>query len=329
MRVDGSIKSLITGLSTVDKSRSKDVKYMRACLNFRNDTIDGLSRRPPTDLVNDRLEYVPQGVIGNPTPTPVVLDGFNINTDVMKAFTVGGDRYWFYSKSDPDGLSIIQVYDEDGNIVTTDRQGGTYLNGTTGNDSIRLASSGDTTYIVNTAVTVEVIEGSTPIEDNHSMFVVREAPKVYSTIVVRWEYPDYTQGVISYEVGEDHFAQPIQDISDVDTGVNTTCGLIADKINAQIILDSQTTNLELDQEGATIVFRNISASNTRQYSRVVVEDGTGGAVMAINGTVEDITQLPRYSHANALIEIKPDPTTNRGKFYMRSASVLTLHLLQY
>jgi hypothetical protein len=317
MRIDGSIKSLITGVSTVDKSRSKDVKYMRECLNFRNDTVDGLSRRPPSELVKNVLEYDDLGVT-------YTLDDFDIEADVMKSFEVDGDKYWFYSKSNPTNRDhVVQVYDEDGNRINTTRYEGTYLKGTLGNDSIRLASSGDVTYVVNTEIEVKSIAGSQPIEDNHSMFVVRNAPKVYSKIVLRWENPDYTQSAMEYEIGEDHITQPIPDINDVDTGVNTTTELIAAKIRAVIIADGNASDLEIDQEGATIVFRNISTTYPRKYSRVTVEDGTGGSVLAINGTVQDVAELPRYSHPNALVEVKPDPTSNRGKFYMKSAPVLT------
>ena len=318
MRIDGSIKSLITGVSTVDKSRSKDVKYMRECLNFRNDTVDGLSRRPPAELLRDELRYVRGGGAVD------AIDSFDINNDVFKPFEVDGDKYWFYSQSDPEGKdNLIQVFDDIGERVDTLRSSGTYLDGTAGNDSIRLAATGDVTYVVNTEVEVQTVENSQPIEDNHSMFVVRHAPKVYSKVVIRWENPDYTQSVIEYEIGEDHLVQPIPDINDVDTGVNTITELIADKIQLAINAAGNASDLEIDQEGATIVFRNISATYPRQYSRVTVEDGTGGAVLAINGTVQDVSELPRYSYPNALLEVKPDAQSNRGRFYMKSDTVLT------
>ena len=320
MRIDGSIKSLITGVSTVDKSRSKDVKYMRECLNFRNDTIDGLTRRPPAELVADVLDYTVQGV-GIPTP----IDDFDPLVDVMKAFTVDGDRYWFYSRSNTaDGFNVVQVYDDQGVAIDVRTfPGSAYLTGSAGNDSIRLASSGDVTYVVNTKVKVSKVSGSTPFEDNHSMLVLKNSPKVYQRIIVRWENPDYSQSAIQYEVGENHYQQPIQDISDVDTGVNTVSEELATKISDKITAEGNAASLKIYQDGATIVFINTSTGDTlRRYSRVTVEDGTGGAVLAINGSVQDISELPRFSHAYSVLEVKPDPTSNRGQFYMKSEPAL-------
>ena len=319
MRADGSFRSLTTGISTVDKSQWTDRYYMKQCLNFRNDQQDGLRRRGGAELVKDKLSYV-DGQLN-----PQDLTDFEIGTDILVPFEIDGDHYWLYSKADP-GINgmVMAVFDEDGTAIDVDLQPGTYLNSADGNDSVRTVTSGDTVFVVNTNMEVEEIDNSGPLYENHSMLTTRYSPKVYSTINIKWQYPDFSQAALSYEVGEDHPQQPIEDIDDVDVGVNTVAGQLAQAIRAKITADGQDANLEIDQEGATVVFRNVHPTPEfqRDFSKVTIEDGSGGAFLAINGTVEDIAELPRFSHPGALLEVRPDASSNRGKFYMRAQPVL-------
>jgi hypothetical protein len=320
MRSDGSIKSMTTGVSTVDKSEHTDRQHMKECTNWRNDQKTGLRRRAPARLVKRMLQYTDDAA------ATVDVDDFTLGTDILKPFEIDGELYWFFSNTDNDPtLSDVAVFDKDGVEVTTDvTADGGYLNGAAGNSDIQLSVNGNAVYIANKTVTVEKIEGSGPVYTNHSMITVREAPKVYSTITVTWENPDRSQTGITYEIGEDHGTQPIPDVAEVDNGVNTIAGYLKTKIEAAILAAGQNTHLEVDQEGATVVFRNVTAvtADQREYSNVVVSDGAGEAIIAINGSVGSIVELPRNASAGQLLTVSPDPETNRGAYYMRSVAQL-------
>jgi hypothetical protein len=420
----------------------KERQYMKACINFRNDQQDGLRRRPPAELIRDHMSYFDYLNVGRN-----IVD-FDSDNDIFKAFTVDGTNYWLYVE---DGYnSRMSVFTEDGQEVDTVVTGGQfYLSGAGGNDGVDLVTSGNTTFISNRQKKAEKLANSGPIYEQHSMISCLVSPRVYSSIKIKWENPDYTQSAITYEVGEDHPEQPIQDIEDVDTGVNTTAGLIANKIREQLVAEGNDNELEIDQEGATIVFRNVttgvgselwknapsnlgglvnpwvdegsgvysqdgaqtttiymrdefsaaqlgqsmevtftitdwvagscralcggaedapglgtlrSANGTytetivvsgtapteigiqadanfqgkvsaisfipakggdvRPFSRVSIEDGSGGAFLAYNGTVKDLNELPRFANPGCLLTVQPNSETNRGKFYMRAESVL-------
>ncbi len=313
MRADGTINSLTTGVSTVDQSLHKDRDYMQLCVNMRNDQQDGLRRRPPAQLRKPALYYQ------NPSNVTKEVDNFRPDADIFKHFEVDGERYWLYA--DTDNWGNMAVFDKDGNATDlTIKLADQYLYSAEGNDSIQLVTSGDTVFVVNKNEKV-LKTAKVPEYRNHSMLAVKVAPIVYQSVAIKWRNPDLTQSTITYEIGEDHPQQPIEDIEDVDTGVNTTASLLAQKIRAQVLADGNDGDLEIDQEGATIVFRDVSA-NPQEFSNVSVEDGTGGAIAAINGEVDSILDLPRFAHPDALITVKPDPETNRGQFYMQAETVL-------
>lgn len=306
MRADGSIKSLTTGVSTVDKTRSP-VPFMKVCQNFRNDPIDGLSRRPPAEIIKSG-----------------VVTTYTHGTDVFKPFQLDNEHYWLFIEPNtgPFGYATVKVFNDQGVEQTVISNSYEYLNNVSGTEDIEVVSRGNAMYIANKNITVELLDETAPIFEEHSMIVVAHAPRVYTQIRVDWEEPDGVQRYINYEVGEDFPGGigSIQDPSDVDTGTNTIAENLAAKISAAIV----HPKLSVAQKGSTIVFYRDYAQNSGKagFSRVSVSDGSNNAIYSINGSVDSLEKLPRYSHKGALLEITPDPITSRGRVYMRADSVL-------
>ena len=441
MRAAGSIKSTTTGVATVDKSMHKDRQYMTQCVNMRNDQQEGLRRRPPAEIVRSDLSYTDYLAVNQN------IVNFDPDVDVFKAITVDGERYWYYNSTELNQQQA--VFDDTGLQVTLNVTGGNfYLRGCGGNDGVQLVTAGSTTYVINREEYVRKIENSGPVYTAHSMLTLREAPRVFSTVIISWENPDYTQTSLTYEIGEDHPVQPIPDIDDVDTGVQTTIGAIAAKLRAHLVSTGNDNELEIDDDGSTIVFRNVSTGigselwkntptnlgglvnpwvdegagvyfmdgnqvttikmyddgqpvsagqsceviytitdyvtgsvravlgegvgaglgtfqsgngtytetivvggtnpteigiqadssfvgrvsaisiipakggDARPYLKVSVQDGTGGAFLAINGSVKSLDELPRFTHPGALLAVNPNQENDRGVFYMRAEPVL-------
>lgn len=318
MRVDGSIKSMTTGLSTVDKSQWEGRQYMKECVNMRNDSQDGLQRRPPADLILSKWVDEQAREITEFDPT----------RDVLLPFEIDNDQYWMYATLSETGSwfdHTVHVFDVDGNNVQCVNLNPNYqyLFRCNGSNNVKTAVNGDSIYVLNTRKQIEEIDGSQPVAVPHSLVVVQQAPKVYQTIVVEWEYEDQTQSSVTYVVSEDHPTQPPAAVEDVDNGVNTIADFLAAKIVAQIATDGQTANMQVDSAGGTIVFRRLDGSGgiVPGYSAVVVTDGDTD-VIAINGEVQNVIDLPRYAHSGELVQVRPDPESDRAAFYMRSELVL-------
>ena len=325
MRSDGSFKSLTTGVGTVPISQQGGREYMQQCSNMRNDQIAGLTRRAGAKLVADSMTSTS---INFDLPYTHLINDFNPQTDVLKPFSLGEDDYWFYSRSAPADQEgyLVAVFDSEGVAVNTYSNPSQYMTQTSGNDDVRMTVSGERVYVVNTNTTVEMVEGSNPISENHSMIACKFAPIVYSTIIVGWAYQDGTLGEITYEVGEDHPVQPIPDIADVDTGVNTMAYQIGAKIVAQVEADGKTDTLNImrKRSASTIGFERFDTGvfgNTyTPLSDVTLSDGSGGAFEVYNGTVRAVNDLPRFAVPSSIIEVAPDPESGAGVYYMQAVA---------
>jgi len=296
---------------------------MQQCHNMRNDQIAGLKRRGAATLVAESLTSTATNF---DAPYTHLINDFNPATDVLKPFSIGADDYWFYSRSAPADQQgyLVGVFDSEGVAINTYSNPTDYMTETSGNDDVRLTVSGDKVYIVNTKKTVEMVKGSNPISDIKSMISCKFAPTVYSTVIIGWTYQDGTLGEVTYEIGEDHHAQPIQDIADVDTGVNTIAFQIGTKIAAQIVTDGQTASLNMmyKRDSSTIGFERrqtgVFGDNFTPLSDVTMSDGSGGAFEAYNGSVRAVNDLPRDAIPGIILEVAPDPESGAGKYYMQA-----------
>jgi len=326
MRANGSFKSLITGLATVPVSQQGERAYMQECVNMRNDQISGLKRRPGVELVASGLTAVWDAGSGTISDS---LSNFNPYRDVLKSFSLGNDDYWMYSQGtyNASTAGLVGVFNKQGESVPCFSAASDYLTNTKGNDSVRLAVSGDSVFVTNNEVQAEMVKDSRPLQYPSSVVAVKFAPTVYSKVVIEWLYPFNDQvGKIEYEIGQDHPEQPIPAIEDVDTGVNTTAFLIGQAIQAQMDADLVLgIQCIFSEDSSAIVFK-VDASlelvnytkRESLYSGVKLSDGTGGAIIAINESVPSINDLPRDFVPNGIVKVQPDAESGAGAFYMQA-----------
>lgn len=332
MRADGSFKSLITGVATVPVSQQGDREYMRQCTNMRNDQIDGLKRRAGVELTSAIVEYSVNG-----ESTPRNLSSFNSATDVIKPFSLGADDYWLIAKGNEVG-----VVNADGTLCRTysDTANDSYVNNLSGNDSLRFAVSGDSVYIANQNKEVKMLEDSQPSGEQMSVVSLKFAPTVYSQVIIEWSWPysaDSDRGTYTYEIGQDHPEQPIPAIEDVDTGVNNIAHRIGFHIQQLITQKEIDDGLAPGGLGITTVWSADSSSigflvdpvppvgsafpaPTTPYAQVTLSDGTGGAFVAVNESVANVIDLPRDFLPDAIVEVKPDPESGAGRYYMKATA---------
>lgn len=307
MRANGSLKTLTSGVSTIDKSMTP-ISFLKDAVNWQMDAVQGLHRRPPLELIDTTLttEYEP-GVAA------------------MIPFEMRGEAWWLQIKpyQGHSGGAKVDVYDNEGNGYDVSGYPA-YFNTLTGETSVELVVQGNNVFVMNRNEKPTMVTNSLPIFKAHSMAVVAVPPKVFSVIKISWAYRNGTIGSIIYEVGEDEDGgvAGITDPSLVDNGTNTIGNHLNNKIAAQITADGQNSTLVVANEGGTLVFYRQGSGNWGPYSDVAVSDGNNNAAYAVNGRVESIADLPAYSHEGALLAINADPITGQAEVYMRSESVL-------
>ena len=328
MRADGSFKSLITGVATVPLSQQGDREYMQECYNMRNDQTDGLQRRGPALLVKDLLTT-------NNTDANVDILQFDPQVDVFKPFSIGNDDYWMYSNSDGTDKEnyLVSVFNSEGVPVETFSHETQYMKNTAGNDDVRLTVSGDTVYVSNSIKEVEMVEDSAPASDKMSILSCKFSPTVYSQVVLKFNTP-YSNTAIefTYEIGQDHPHQPINDISDVDTGVNTIAFLIGEALDAFLTSlsvagwyagsidvirspDSSSIGLRVNTNAGAALFGYDEPS---PFVGLTISDGSGGAFVAVDESVTAVNDLPRDFLPNAIVAVRPDPESGAGQYYMKA-----------
>ena len=285
MRADGSLKSLVQGLSTIDDKRHNGT-YAKTCTNMRNDPIEGLVRRPPLSLGNDLINL----------------------TDLLSAFftaEIGNTPYWIYIPRD----GQIRIWDMNNVEQFVDNSHrDAYYDSIVANISVAHASAGDVLYLANRVRTVNTIVNREEYNTD-SLIVVKQAPAIFSKLRIEWVTSEGTPGIFEMEVGEGWDGSGIPP----DTGTNTIADEIAQGITQ--FLEVVVSSDEVFSKGSTVAYG--SADGT--YAAITVEDGANGAVLAaINEQTENLSDLPKYAPHNQVVQIRPDTTNDKGVFYMKS-----------
>ena len=285
MRIDGSIKTVTGGVTTLDDKRHNG-SFAKKVDNWRCDPMSGLVRRPTTHFV---------GTLG-----PAYIEGVSAVFSAILQDTV----YWIFilPGEGPSGSHLLVVFDDEGieQPVISIPANFFYFNTITGNDSIAFTTIDDTLYISNK----NAIPATAPTEEpwtRNSMIVVKQAPASFSKLEVTWTDSDHTQQEAVIEVGDF--------ISD-DLGTNTIAQQLATEMLAQPAAGAD----EIFVKGSTILIER----GDGEYANITATDGANDAVLAtLNDETQDINNLPKYASHQSVVKIRPDKTSDRGVFWMR------------
>lgn len=273
MKVDGSLKSLLQGVSQ-QPPRDRLAGQCTEQLNLSADPVNGLRRRSPTDLVSKLLDF----------------DGEVFWNEIQ---TTDGGKYIL-------GVANSKVYmwDYNGNakFVATDDSIKSYLS-SVGN--LRCAVVENKVYITNTSVAPRINYGSVAAYAN-------EGPGSRRTAIVQVLGGAYGKGYKVFHDGNQiasydtpNGAQP----SDIQF-VRTTyiAAQLATGINAALGLQGYTVAVN----GPNIA---IVAPDTRGYTITVTDDAGGLNMKATSGVVSRQEDLPPTAVPNMVIRVatKSDP----------------------
>lgn len=230
-----------------------------------------------------------------------IRQSFNTNFDVVLPFKNNNEQFWVYINS-----VTIEVYDNEGINYPVDITESTgYFSSIAGPDSVAVAATDTTLFMINKIQPVrKTLEVETRQE--HSMIVVLQAPLSFSKIEVTWRDSTGASHTIEHEV---------PDSFEGDVGTNTTAQAIA------VLMDAEAPAADsLHVHGSTILYGRAGTG----YADITVADGQRQAgIVAINDETDSVNNLPKYSTPGALVAIRPDSTSTRGQFFMKSYTFLT------
>lgn len=291
MRVDGGMKSITAGVTTLDDLRQAGV-FAKEQVNWRSDIIEGLTRRPPATFVKQiTTEWIAE-------------------TDTIIPFELGTDEYWLAIQP-RENTTVVNVHDKDGEPLITEKYLSDYFQTITGPNSISTVAIDDVLYIANKNYTVQKLL-EVPEEIKQSMVVVKQAPQAFTQLKVSWENAigELLTVVLTVEPGVSGW--PAGEWQEMDLGTNNTALKIQ---QAMAVADLDSTFFV---QGSTILI--VRSDDT--WANVATEDGAGDLVLAgINAETGGLENLPKYAPPGRTVVIRPDLNSDRGLFYMRAERV--------
>jgi len=297
VRVDGSLRTVSAGISTLDDLRQPGF-YSKYQLNFRNDLIEGLTRRPPAKFVK------------------TIMEDFIPGRDACIPVEIGIDEYWVFIQSITTA-NLVRVFSSDGTEIPVNvEESSAYFNSLGGTKDVAHAVFGNHVVLANR--NVKVLKNDTlPLVAKNSMVVVNQAPDIFTQLKVQWIDSEGNQKTAEVVVNEDTFptdstSPDLEKWLSIDRGTNTTAAVLVGKMLEQNTAD------EILIQGSTIVIKRADG----EYADVTTEDGAGNTVLIpINSEVSSPIYLPKYAPVDSVITVRPDPNSDSGMYYMRSTPV--------
>lgn len=281
MKVDGSISSLIQGVSQ-QPQRERLPGQCTLQENFSSDPVNGLTRRAPT-------AHIAKLITGMPDYTFTDYNGGSLGRFVI-AFKTGD----------------LRVFDLDGTEYTvTIASGGAYLSST----QMQFIGIDENIYVVNTEQVVAMQNTSKSYYDNVGLTYVLGAnySRTYQ-ITVKW---GANTVVASYQTPNGSVAThaAFLDTSSIMTQlVSGTTGLTA----------SATFNANFDygQVGDIVWIKPKVGSGITSFSMEVIDGDGGNNLKAFVNNTDDVATLPRYAPHRTLVEITGSGSADQDNWYL-------------
>lgn len=291
MKVDGSIKSLIQGVSQ-QPSRNRLAGQCTLQENMSSNPVDGLSRRPPTQFI-------------------------------ANLFTQTGDVQFFDLDFGADdkyimaaGNGFLRCFALNGteHTVTDTTSGFPYIDGS----SLELQTIKDKTYIANTTKVPAWASGTSPVQNYNSIFFVLGGQ--YGTkysVTVNWRETSPTGPARSITV-----SSTTPDGGSASDSTKIATDYIADQLvtalNATTASSFNTTfTITRNTNGDHVLIAWTSPSRTDQFE-VIVSDGAGQTgIFACNNLVTDVSKLPKLAPQSYVIDVRGDPNSISDDYYLK------------
>jgi hypothetical protein len=316
--VSQSIPNFLNGMSQQTPSQ-RGINQGQDQVNFQNNIVDGLSKRPP-------LEYV------------ATLDATNVFPNTTKIWNIQRDesnRYIcaFYDNG-------VKVYDLAGNEKTvTYPDGNTYLNTTNPKADFRMVNIADYTFVVNKSIipTADTNLSAAKIEEFHVYCKSTNYGREYKVALKHEDWAYEVEVVFQIPTGNDastdskyRDTNKIVDILMYGTGsahynasangigfktVRTDTGATLSSSQGLANFSDITTYFSFEQFDSVIYGKIIDQAKTYTLS---TSDGSGNTAMyGIKDTIQDFTKLPYYGKEGTIIIVTGDEGDTLSDYYVK------------
>ena len=315
--VSQSIPNFLNGMSQQTPSQ-RGINQGQDQVNFQNNIVDGLSKRPP-------LEYV------------ATLDATNVFPNTTKIWNIQRDesnRYIcaFYDNG-------VKVYDLAGNEKTvTYPDGNTYLNTTNPKADFRMVNIADYTFVVNKSITptADSTTSAAKIEEFHVYCKATNYGREYKVALKHPNMANELEAIFQVPTGHD---------ASTDSKYRDTSKIIdillkgqssshynssADGINFKTIRTDTGATVSTDglnnYSGFTSYF-TFEQHNSVLYGKptdgdedytLTTGDGSGDTAMyAVRDKIQDFTKLPYYGKVDTIVKITGDEGDTLSDYYVK------------
>jgi len=316
--VSQSIPNFLNGMSQQTPSQ-RGINQGQDQVNFQNNIVDGLSKRPP-------LEYV------------ATLDSTNVFPNTTKIWNIQRDesnRYIcaFYDNG-------VKVYDLAGNEKTVSYpDGNTYLNTTNPKADFRMVNIADYTFVVNKSIipTADTNLSAAKIEEFHVYCKSTNYGREYKVALKHEDWAYEVEVVFQIPTGNDaatdskyRDTNKIVDILMYGTAsthynssadgiafktVRTDTGATLSSTSGLANFSDITTYFTFEQFDSVIYGKIINQAKTYTLS---TSDGSGNTAMyGIKDTIQDFTKLPYYGKEGTIIIVTGDEGDTLSDYYVK------------
>ena len=316
--VSQSIPNFLNGMSQQTPSQ-RGINQGQDQVNFQNNIVDGLSKRPP-------LEYV------------ATLDATNVFPNTTKIWNIQRDesnRYIcaFYDNG-------VKVYDLAGNEKTvTYPNGNTYLNTTNPKADFRMVNIADYTFVVNKSIipTADTNLSAAKLEEFHVYCKSTNYGREYKVALKHEDWAYEVEVVFQIPTGNDastdskyRDTNKIVDILMYGTSsthydatangigfktVRTDTGATLSSSQGLANFSDITTYFSFEQFDSVIYGKIIDQAKTYTLS---TSDGSGNTAMyGIKDTIQDFTKLPYYGKEGTIIIVTGDEGDTLSDYYVK------------
>lgn len=299
MYVDGAVKSLAKGVSTIDERRVPP-GFAKKQVNFRSSAVTGCTRRSPFDYI-----------------TTAVTE-FNAETDIVRLGELkNGDTYYVFIRPRLYGVTEdwLSVFDKDGLPIVVERQNGAYIADVTGEQDVEILELGDLLMIANKNRTMELAPLTHRDEVDYveeSMIYLRRSTYVGElTIDISWNNNTTAdlKTIVKKTASVTITADQRDSASVVATNIIAAMTAVADGYFSFKRINSTILMTPIGDPQAIVGYCNLQVSN------VTDED-----MIAINGTIYSEDHYPDGVLNGTMLKVQLDKQDSSSVYYLRARS---------
>ena len=315
--VSQSIPNFLNGMSQQTPTQ-RGINQGQDQVNFANNIVDGLSKRPPLDFVK-------------------TLDSSNLYPNTIKFWNIQRDESNQYIVAFYNGG--VKVWDLDGNEKTvTIQSGASYLTSTNPKENFKLVNIADFTFIANTATTVAADSTLTAAKVEEFLINVKltnygreykvalKHPNMAQELEVQFQLPSGNDASTDSKFRDTNKIKDILLNGTSSTHYDSNADGIGFKVVRTDTGATQSTSQGLANfsgftnhftfESFESVIYGKPTDGNANYT-VSTADGSGNTAMyAIRDKIQDFSDLPYYGKLGVILKITGDEGDTLSDYYV-------------